>query len=104
MQKIPMALAIPGMVLAQDIKNVDNPDGPPLCGKGVALTEALIERLKKMDIQSLTVEGHPVKTGGEKTLDEELASLDRRFKKVSDDPLMKHLKEIYRAKIIKSEE
>ncbi len=60
MQKIPMALVLPGMVLAQDIKNEDNPDGPPLCGKGVHLTEALISRLQRMDIQSITVEGHPV--------------------------------------------
>lgn len=102
MQKIPMVLAVPGMVLAQDIRNEDNPDGPPLCGKGVGLTGALIERLNKIGIQSLTVEGHPVKMGGEKTLEEELALLDRRFKKVTDEPLMKKLKEMYRVRIIKT--
>ena len=26
-----MTLVLPGMVLAQDIKNEDNPDGPALC-------------------------------------------------------------------------
>jgi len=30
--------------------------------------------------------------------------LDKRFKKVADDPLMKKLKDIYRAQIIKSRE
>jgi len=104
MQKIPMALVLPGMILAQDIKNIDNPDGPPLCGKGVQLTEALIERLHRMDIQSITVEGHPVKMEGEKSLEEELAVLDKRFKKVADDPLMKKLKDMYRAQIIKARE
>ncbi len=103
MQKIPIVLATPGMVLALDIRNADNPDGPPLCGKGVTLTESLIQRLQRMGVQSLTVEGHPVKMGGEKTLEEELAVLDKRFEKVSDDPLMKKLKEMYRVRIIKSE-
>ena len=104
MQKIPMSLVLPGMILAQDIKNEDNPDGPPLCGKGVQLTESLIERLHRMDIQSLTVEGHPIKIDGEKTLEEELAVLDKRFKKVIDDPLMKKLKDMYRVQIIKARE
>jgi hypothetical protein len=103
MQKIPMVLAVPGMVLAQDIKNEDNPDGPPLCGKDVGLTSGLIERLSRMGVQSLTVKGHPVKMEGEKTLEEELASLDKRFKKVIDDPLMKRLKEMYRVRIIRTE-
>jgi hypothetical protein len=102
MQKIPMVLAVPGMVLAQDIKNEDNPEGPPLCGKGVSLTGALISRLNKMGIQSLAIEGHPVNMGAEKSLEEELKSLDRRFKKVDDDPIMKKLKETYRIRIIKS--
>ncbi len=97
-----MTLVLPGMVLAQDIKNVDNPDGPPLCGRGVQLTDALIDRLHRMGIQSITVEGHPVKLDGEQSLEEELAVLDKRFKKVADDPLMKKLKEMYRAQIIKS--
>jgi hypothetical protein len=104
MQKIPMALVLPGMILAQDIKNEDNPDGPPLCGKGVQLTESLIDRLNRMGIQSLTVEGHPVKIEGEQSIEEELAVLDKRFKKVIDDPLMKKLKDMYRAQIIKARE
>jgi hypothetical protein len=104
MQKIPMALVLPGMILAQDIKNEDNPDGPPLCGKGVNLTESLIDRLNRMGIQSITVEGHPVRIEGEQSIEEELAVLDKRFKKVIDDPLMKKLKDMYRAQIIKSRE
>jgi len=102
MQKIPLALAYEGLILAQDIKNEDNPDGPPLCGKGVTLTGSLISRLNRMGVQSIAVEGHPIKMEGERTLEEELAVLDKRFKKVQDDPLMKTLKEIYRVQTIKS--
>ncbi len=102
MQAIPLILALPGLTLAKDIENIDNPDGPPICGKGVVLNESLIGRLKHMGIQSITVEGHPVKMEGEKTLAEMLEILDKRFKKVIDDPLMKKLKEVYRKNIISS--
>ncbi len=102
MQKIPLALAFDGMILAQEIKNPDNPEGPPLCGKGVVLNSSLIERLHRIGVQSITVEGHPVKIEGEKTLDEELSSLDYRFRKVKDDPNMRILREIYRIQIIKA--
>ncbi len=102
MQKIPLSLAFNGMILAQEIKNPDNPEGPPLCGKGVVLSSSLIERLYKIGVQSITVEGHPVKIEGEKTLDEELSSLEHRFRKVKDDPNMRILKEIYKIQIIKA--
>jgi len=102
MQKIPLTLAYEGLILAQDIRNEDNPDGPPLCGRGVTLTESLISRLNRMGVQAISVEGHPIRMDGEKTLEEELAVLDERFKKVKDDPLMKKLKELYRVQIVKS--
>ena len=102
MQNIPFSLAAPGMVLAKEVKNIENPDGPPMCGKGVALTESLISRLGKMGIQSLTVEGHPVNMEGEATAEEMLAALDKRFRKVQEDALMQKLKEIYRRHIIRS--
>ncbi|HMK50073.1 MAG TPA: hypothetical protein VK435_08470 [Thermodesulfovibrionales bacterium] len=102
MQKIPLTLAYEGLILAQDIRNEDNPDGPPLCGRGVTLTESLISRLNRMGVQAISVEGHPIRMDGEKTLEEELAVLDERFKKVKDDPLMKKLKELYRVQIVKA--
>jgi len=90
------------MVLAREIKNPENPDGPPVCGKGVALTESLIERLGQKGIASVTVEGHPVRIEGEKTLDEMLAAIDRRFRKVEGDPVMMKLREIYRQQTIRA--
>ncbi len=102
MQKIPFSLAKPGMVLAKDVTKADNPNGPPICGKGLVLTESLIERLAKMDIRSITVQGHQVRMEGEKTLDEDLEALERRFRFASDDPLTEKLRNIYRACLIRS--
>jgi hypothetical protein len=92
------------MVLAKEIKADDNPASPPICGKGVSLTGLLISRLTQMGVQSVTVEGHPVKLEGEASLEEMLAVLDKRFAKVQADPLMMKLKEIYRSNLMRSME
>lgn len=102
MQKIPITLAAPGMVLAQEIKNADNPSSMPICGKGVKLTESLIDRLKQMGVQAVSVEGHPVKIEGETTVEQMLAALDTRFSRVADDALMMKVKDIYKKQILRS--
>jgi len=102
MQKIPLLQAGSGMVLARDIIRTDNPTGPPICGKGVALTDSLIERLKRMDVTTVTVEGRPVFVEGDKSPEEILACFDKRFKKVEDDPLTNKLKKIYRNYLVKA--
>jgi len=102
MQTIPFSFAAPGMELAKDIKNPDSPDGPPICGKGVVLTEVLLSRLRQKGVQALTVIGRPVKIEGDKSLEELLALLDQRFRRVAKNPLMAHLKEIYRQNLIRS--
>ncbi|AJE02877.1 hypothetical protein [Geobacter pickeringii] len=102
MQTIPIALAEPDMVLARPVTRVDAPQGPPICGKGTVLTVSLIERLRNQGIRMLTVEGRPVAMEGEKSLDELLAELDRRFSKVETVPLMQRLKGMYRTLIIRS--
>ncbi len=104
MQKIPLSLAEPGMVLAKEVRKEDNDVSSPICGKGIVLTESLLSRLEKMGIQALVVEGHPVRMEGDNTLDELLKALDKRFSKVMDDPLMIKLKDIYREHIIQSME
>jgi hypothetical protein len=96
MQKIPLTLAEPDMVLARDIYRDDNPGGPTICGKGLKLTGSLIERLRKMGVQSITVEGNPLGTSGVKSLEEMLQALDKRFRKVEEDSLTSRLKNIYR--------
>lgn len=102
MQRIPIMLALPGMTLARNICREDGAAGPPICGKGVTLTVSLIERLKRMGVQTITVEGHPVRMEDDKAPEELLEDLDRRFRKAADDPLTGNLKEIYRAIIEKA--
>ena len=102
MQNIPIKLAVAGMVLAKDITNPDDPTNMTICGKGIKLTESLISRLEQKGIQSVIVEGHPVIVEGEATLEQMLAALDLRFSRVTDDPLMMKIKEIYSRQIQRS--
>ncbi len=86
MQEILTSQAREGMVLARD---VITPEGRVLCGRGTTLSTNLIERLARMEITHIAVEGHPVKVPGEKTLKEEIEDLDERFSRVEDIlPLM----------------
>jgi hypothetical protein len=103
MQNIPLALAKPGMVLARSVINPNSP-GVPVCGKGIPLTDSLIERLTQMGIQSVTVEGHPVVVEGESTLEEMLIKLDEKFRRLEGDSLMMKIKEIYKRRLIRSME
>ncbi len=104
MQRIPIAQSQPGMTIAKDVIRPDNPNGPPLCGKGVELTAPLIMRLQNMGVQSVIVDGHPLWMEGDRTLDELLADLDRRFSKVAGNPRMQVIKDVYRSCIITSME
>lgn len=97
MQQILTAMATEGMVLA---KEVETPEGRVLCGKGTVLSEGVIARLRSMDIQHITVEGHPVQEEGEKSLEEELAELDQRFSRVTDVAPLMYLKKRLRARLI----
>ena len=89
MQQILIAQAGDGMILAKD---VENEEGRVLCGKGTELSACLVERLKKMDVTHVTVEGHPVEDGNEKSLDQELHEIERRFSRVKHIPPLMHLK------------
>ncbi len=90
MQRIKVGQAGPDMIVAQPI---ETSGGQVLCSKGTTLTEGLISRLGKLDITHITVEGHPVDDGKPvKTLDEEIAEVDIRFRAVMDNKLMAALK------------
>jgi hypothetical protein len=102
MQRIPISLATQGMVVARPIPNIDDPTGMPVCGKGVELTESLINRLRDRGVQALSVEGHPVEIPGEATIEDMLAALDQRFRRVTADPLMHKIHEMFRKQIIRS--
>lgn len=102
MQNIPILLVSSGMVIAKDVMRPDNPEGFPVCGKGTPLSDSLIERLKQIGVQSITVEGHPVKMEGEVSPEEQLAALEKRFRKISGDPIMTLVKEKFQNHIIRS--
>lgn len=99
MQDILTDMARDGMVLAKDVETAE---GRVLCGKGTVLSENLIERLKRMEISHITVEGHPVEVEGEKSLEEELADLDERFSKVKNVAPLMYLKKRIREGLIAS--
>lgn len=99
MQRIKITQAEPGMVTARPI---EAPNGQVLCAKGTVLSETLLARLQKMDLTHVTVEGHPIDDGkAPKTLDVELADLDRRFQRVMDNRLMAALKVVVQKHIQK---
>ena len=75
----------PGQVLA---KAVTNAGGAVLCPAGFRLTEAVLERLRNGNIQSVLVEGGH-RTGA--TPRERLIALEQRFAGV-DDPILMQLK------------
>ena len=90
MQRIKLEQAAIDMVIVQP---VETSTGQVLCAKGTALTDALFMRLERIDITHITVEGHPVDDGNPvKTIEEELAELDHRYRSVMDNKLMAALK------------
>ena len=104
MQKIPVALAEPGMVLAKKVTRPDKPDGPALFGKDAELTDTLIDRLKQIGVAAITVEGHPIVMEGDESLEQQLGKLDNSFRFVEDDPYMMKIKEIIKKQIVRSME
>lgn len=99
MQQILSGQAKEGMVLAKD---VELEDGRVLCGKGTMLTVSLIDRLLKMDISNITVEGHPVVVEGEKSLKEELLDIEARFSQVKDIAPLMYIKKKLMQRLIDS--
>lgn len=99
MQQILSAQAKTGMVLAKDVMM---PDGLVLCGRGTVLTRPLLDRLIKMDITQITVDGHPVEVPGEKTLKEELRDIEDRFSLVGKVAPLMYIKKRITRKMIDS--
>ena len=91
MQKIPLNLAKPGMKLARPILR-DN--GLVLVAEKTELSETLLERLERMDVSMVTVQGTPVVLdgeGGANPFTVRAERLDHLFRKQRDDPWMTRL-------------
>jgi len=95
MQKILLMNARAGMILAREVFRSNSATGIPICGKNTELTDTLIARLENLKVQSIYVEGHPVREEGDRSLDDILRDLDCRFAKVRQDPLTAKLHDIY---------
>ena len=85
MQKVPLELVQPGMILA---KTITNDTGMALCGEGTELTDVIIERLRRMNVTHVTLKGHPVDMGDTKSIGQKIEELRARFIRVQGDPLM----------------
>ena len=97
MQKIPLELAQPDMVLA---KPVTRENGMVLIAKGTALTAVLISKLGYLDVSEIVVEGNPVDMGdgsGSEVIAKRLERLDHAFRNFGTDQYMQQVKELVRS-------
>lgn len=92
MQRIPLNLARPGMTLAKPVLR-DN--GLVLVAENTELSESLLERLTRMEIETITVQGHPVDMGdgGENPYSRRAGRLDHLFRRHADDAWMQRIRE-----------
>ncbi len=94
MQKIPLNLARPGMVLA---KPVARGDGIAVAAAGTELSESLLDRLDTMGVTHLVVEGEPVALdgpSGSPSFDKRIERLPFLFRKFKGDPWMEQIKSL----------
>ncbi|RQD57634.1 MAG: hypothetical protein D5R98_08745 [Desulfonatronovibrio sp. MSAO_Bac4] len=97
MQKIPLDLAKPGMVLDKPILRNN---GQILVAQGTEISESLIGRLENMGISSVTVQGNPVEMEGvtpPKTYQQRIDELDHLFRRYDDDKWMSKMKRFIRS-------
>jgi hypothetical protein len=94
MQKIPLNLARPGMILA---KPVARSDGIAVAAAGSELTESLLDRFDTMGVSHLVVEGEPVQldgASGSSSFDKRLERMAYLFRKYPDDPWMGQIRRL----------
>lgn len=94
MQKIPLNLAKPGMILA---KPVARPDGIAVAAPGTELTENLLDRFDSMGVAHVVVEGEPISLdgpAGSSSFDKRLERLPFLFRKFSDDKWMAQIRRL----------
>jgi len=83
MKRVVIEELLPDMVL---VKPVTNANGLPIVAVGTTLDALMIERLQRLGVTSVYVEGSAGDAGG-KTLTELDVELEHRFRHVAQDPL-----------------
>lgn len=94
MQKLPISLARPGMVLA---KPVARADGIAVAAQGTELSQALLDRLDTMGVDAVVVEGNPVNlegAAGDISYEKRAERLDYLFRKHAGDAWMQQIKKL----------
>jgi hypothetical protein len=95
MRRVVIEELTPGMMLA---KPVTNAAGLVVIPSGTALDEAILQRLQRLGLVSVFIEGEDGGAGG-KTLAELEAELDHRFRLVRHDPIQQQLLDAIRLHI-----
>lgn len=98
MIRLPVDKLSEGQVLAQD---VTRSDGVVLMGKGRAISLETIGLLRRLDIESVVVEGDLFASDEERQefLARQEAALERRFARVAHDPLQRAIRELFRRRL-----
>ncbi len=90
MQKIPLNLVKPGMILG---KPVVRENGVVIMAEGTELTDSLIYRLENMKIDRIVVKGNPVDMGNASAgAAERIKRMDHLFRMHGDDIWMGKVK------------
>ena len=93
MPKTPICNLEPGMKIA---KPVLNESGIVLLSEDTELTEAIIQKLKNMDVGSVYVKG---RSKPERPKEDVLLELHKRFEKIEHEPYMGMLKKVLKKHI-----
>lgn len=94
MQKIPLNLAKPGMILA---KPVARPDGIAVAAAGSEISDSLLDRFDSMGVTHVVVEGEPVRLDGAPggtSFDKRLERMEFLFRKFPDDKWMSQIRRL----------
>jgi hypothetical protein len=89
MQKIPLELARAGMILE---KPIIRENGLVLVAEGTEFSDALLGRLRTMEVEFVFVQGHPVDLdglGGDGSASRRLERLDQLFRRHDDEWMLK---------------
>lgn len=98
MIRLPVDKLSEGQVLAQDVTRAD---GVVLMGKGRAISLETIGLLRRLDIESVAVEGDRFTSDEERQefLARQEAALEARFSRVAHDPLQRAIRELFRRRL-----
>lgn len=96
MQKIPLNLAQAGMVLA---KPITRENGMVLVAEGTELSEGVINRLQRMEVAQVVVQGEPLDlddSGGGSSAGKRLQRIEHLFRAHEEDTWMQEVKSFFK--------